>query len=123
MLRRMRRVLLTVAVLVAVAAAVFFTVLPGFVEGRMNRVVGNEQQRELGSRARALHDNLLVADLHADSLLFGRDLAVQSSRAHVDIPRLIQGNVALQVFAAVTKTPRGLNYDRNTGDSDNILPL
>ena len=51
-------------------------------------------------RARALHETLLVADLHADSLLWGRDLLVRGDRGHVDVPRLIEGNVALQVFAA-----------------------
>src|SRR4051812_48476710 len=119
----LRRVLVVATLLIALAAAVFFAWLPGFVEGRMNRVVGNEQTREISTRARTLHDHLLIADLHADSLLWGRDLAAASPRAHVDIPRLIEGNVALQVFAVVTRTPRGLNYDRNTGDSDNILPL
>ena len=42
---------------------------------------------------------------------------------HTDIPRLIEGNFALQVFDAVIKTPRGQNYDSNTGDTDNITSL
>ena len=64
-----------------------------------------------------------VADLHADSLLWGRDLGQWSDRGHVDLPRLIEGNVALQVFSVVTKSPRNLNIERNDGDSDNILLL
>jgi microsomal dipeptidase-like Zn-dependent dipeptidase len=36
---------------------------------------------------------------------------------------LIDGNVALQVFSMPTKTPRGLNIQRNTGDSDQIFWL
>lgn len=74
-------------------------------------------------RARVLHERLLVADLHADSLLWGRDLLVRGDRGHVDVPRLVDGNVALQVFAASTKSPRHLNIDRNTGDSDDIVLL
>jgi microsomal dipeptidase-like Zn-dependent dipeptidase len=35
----------------------------------------------------------------------------------------VQGNVSLQVFATVTKTPRGMNFDRNSGDTDNITLL
>ncbi len=31
--------------------------------------------------------------------------------------------MALQVFSAVTKTPRGINYDSNTDDTDNITLL
>src|SRR6476646_4151549 len=57
-------------------------------------------------RARAIHAELWVADLHADSLLWGRDLLRRGTRGQVDVPRLIEGNVALQVFAASTKSPR-----------------
>ncbi len=71
-------------------------------------------------QARILHETLTVADLHADSLLWGRDLLERGERGHVDVPRLIDGNVALQVFAASTKSPRHLNIERNTDDSDDI---
>ena len=47
----------------------------------------------------------------------------RASRGQVDIPRLIDGNVALQVFSVVTKSPRGLNIERNDDRSDNILLL
>jgi hypothetical protein len=39
-------------------------------------------------------------------------------RGQVDIPRLIEGRVARRAFTIVTKTPRGLKFQRNTGDSD-----
>ena len=62
-----------------------------------NPTVGRYPANE---RARALHETLGVVDLHADSLLWGRDLLLRGDRGHVDVPRLIEGNVALQVFAA-----------------------
>ena len=34
----------------------------------------------------SLHATLTVADLHADSLLWGRDLNQRASSGHVDIP-------------------------------------
>ncbi len=34
-----------------------------------------------------------------------------------------RGGVALQVFGVVTKTPRDLSHDRNTGETDNIRLL
>jgi membrane dipeptidase len=74
-------------------------------------------------RARALHERLWVADLHADSLLWGRDLLRRSDRGHVDIPRLIEGNVALQVLAVTTKSPRHLNIERNDDRSDDVILL
>jgi microsomal dipeptidase-like Zn-dependent dipeptidase len=41
----------------------------------------------------------------------------------MDIPRLQEGNVALQVFSATTKSPAGLNYDSNDAGSDDITKL
>lgn len=70
-----------------------------------------------------LHQKLFVADMHADTLLWNRDLLKESSYGHLDIPRMIKGNVALQGFSIVTKTPRGLNIDHNTADTDNITLL
>ena len=64
-----------------------------------------------------------IVDLHADTLLWSRDLLSRAGRGQVDLPRLQEGNVALQVFSSVTKTPRGQNYDSNGDDSDNITPL
>lgn len=71
-------------------------------------------------RARSLHAGLSVADLHADPLLWGRDLLRRSAQGQVDVPRLIEGNVALQVFAAATKSPRHLNIERNDDRTDDI---
>ena len=85
-----------------------------------NPTVGRYPANE---RARALHETLGVVDLHADSLLWGRDLLLRGDRGHVDVPRLIEGNVALQVFAASTKSPRHLNIERNDDTSDDIILL
>jgi microsomal dipeptidase-like Zn-dependent dipeptidase len=74
-------------------------------------------------RAAALHARLTVVDLHADSLLWGRDLLARGTRGHVDVPRLVAGNVALQGFTIVTKVPRGLNIERNDDRSDQVRLL
>ena len=73
--------------------------------------------------SRHLHDRLAVADLHADSLLWGRDLRRRGTTGHVDLPRLREAGVALQVFAAVTQVPMGLNMQRNTPSRDLITLL
>ncbi|HEX2754068.1 MAG TPA: dipeptidase [Candidatus Limnocylindrales bacterium] len=67
-----------------------------------------------------LHERLTIVDLHADSLLWGRDLLARASRGHVDVPRMIEGNAALQVFAVTTKVPRHMSYERNDDRSDDI---
>jgi membrane dipeptidase len=59
----------------------------------------------ISSRAAALHQSLFVADLHCDALLANRDLLMKSPLGHVDIPRLLEGNVALQVFSIPTVAP------------------
>ncbi len=71
-------------------------------------------------QAAELHATLTVVDLHADSLLWGRDLLARGDRGHLDVPRMIEGNAALQVFAVTTKVPRHLNYDANDDRSDDI---
>lgn len=118
----MRKFLLGVAVLLVLALGVFFFVLPGYVEGSMNKVL-SPPPYQASPEAVALHKTLTVADLHADSLLWGRDLLERGSRGQVDVPRLIEGNVAVQVFAVVSKTPRGQNIENNTGETDNITLL
>jgi microsomal dipeptidase-like Zn-dependent dipeptidase len=76
-----------------------------------------------GDEAQALHATLDMVDLHADTLLWGRDVLERGTRGHVDVPRLVEGRFAVQVFSTVSKTPRGQNYDRNTGDTDSITLL
>lgn len=118
----MRRIVAGGLALLAVAVVVAYAVLPGIVDRRMNTVVDADPP-PASEVARALHRTLFVADLHADQLLWARDPLVRSAHGHVDLPRLQEGNVALQVFSAVTKTPRAMNYDANTGETDNITLL
>ncbi|MGC6400212.1 dipeptidase [Sphingomonas sp. FW199] len=117
-----RKLLLGVLALVLIAATAFFTLAPGIAERGMNRVVAG-QRPEITPAARALHRRLAVADLHGDTLLWKRSLLNRSDRGQVDLPRLRAGNVALQVFSSVTKTPKNQNYAANTGETDNITLL
>ena len=101
---------------------VTFVALPGLIDRRMNRVE-DRLPAGISPRAEALHGSLFVADLHADPLLWRRDLTRWLDHGQVDVPRLQAGNVALQVFGSPTKTPRGMNYDANPGDTDNLTSL
>jgi microsomal dipeptidase-like Zn-dependent dipeptidase len=92
---------------------------PAVVEDQLNRVETHGPYK-LSDETKSLHATLDLADLHADTLLWGRDLLARSARGHVDVPRLVEGRFALQVFSTVTKTPRGQNYDSNTGDTDQL---
>ncbi len=108
--------------IVAVAALGFFGLGPGYLESSLNRVDG-KPLAPVSAEARALHKTLQIVDLHSDTLMWDRDPLKQADRGHEDLPRLQGGNVALQLFSSVTKSPRGQNYDGNTGDTDNITPL
>ncbi|HQZ94996.1 MAG TPA: dipeptidase [Pyrinomonadaceae bacterium] len=94
----------------------------GYTERKLNPIISPPPYR-LSAKASELHEKLIVADLHADSLLWNRDLNLDTPAAQVDIPKLHRGNVALQAFTVVTKTPRGLNIEQNTPDTDNIFWL
>src|SRR5262249_30555427 len=118
----MKRAFIVFILILLIAAGGFFFVVPGEVEKRMNKTL-NPPPYAASEQAIELHKKLFVADLHADSLLWSRDLLERGTRGHVDIPRLIEGNVALQAFTIVTKTPRNQNIENNTGDTDNITLL
>ena len=96
--------------------------LPGTLDRMLNRVAGAPTP-ETSSRARALFAALRVVDLHADPLLWDRDLDRRLAYGHVDVPRLLEGNVALQVFGLVTQAPLGQNFDRNEADAPDQITL
>ena len=83
----------------------------------------HDEDYDIRPDVQAFHQTLSVADLHSDLLLWDRSINRRGMTGHTDIPRLIEGSFALQVFDAVIKTPRGQNYDSNTGDTDNITML
>ncbi len=110
-------------VTVVAAAVAFFVFLPSYVERSRNNVIDHAPY-PVSDSAAALHETLIIGDLHADPLLWSRDLTERGTRGQVDIPRLIEGNVALQVFTAVTKSPAGQNYEANSAEAfDNITLL
>lgn len=117
-----RKLLLGLLGLVVLAAAGFFLFAPRMAEESMNKIDG-EPLIAVSEEAKALHATLTIVDLHADTLLWKRSLLADSDRGHVDLGRLRQGNVALQVFSSVTNTPKGQNYDSNSADGDNITLL
>lgn len=117
----MKRKFLWAAGALLLAALAFFGLAPGIVENSMNKVTGVNQP--LSARAKMLHAKLAIVDMHSDALMWKRDISARSSRGQVDLPRLEQGNFALQIFSSVTKTPKDQNYDRNGGDTDNITAL
>jgi membrane dipeptidase len=98
----------------------FFGAAP-LLDALANRTTGAELPA-VSEAAKRLHQTLWVTDLHADSLMWNRSLGTRHSRGLVDIPRMIEGGVALQAFTVVTKVPWGMNISSNT-DSTDMLTL
>ncbi|MFY0617933.1 dipeptidase [Shimia sp.] len=109
--------------LMVAGVTAFLVFAPAHVEQSRN-AVAEHAPYPVSDSAKALHSDLIVGDWHADTLLWKRNPLDRADRGQVDVPRLIEGNVAVQVFTAVTKSPAGQNYTSNSADArDNITLL
>ena len=114
--------LVTLAAFIAGVAFVQIAVVPK-TDAQMNPVRMHPPYFVSGKVER-FHRNLRVADLHTDTLLWKRDPRERHNYGHADLPRLREGGVDLQVFSAVTKSPKGLNFGENSADApDDITTL
>ncbi len=117
----MKRFIFFALGLLLLAVGGFFGLAPILADRSMNKVVApSDAPITVTPRAAVLHQKLQIVDLHSDSLLWRRDLLRGVAYGHMDLPRLERGNVTLQIFSSVTKSPEGLNYDSNKGDSDTL---
>lgn len=114
------KVMTFIVILVVIGFFVFF---PAQLDKQTN-LLHDSTLPVISEQAKTLHAQLFIGDWHSDSLMWKRDLMDKHDYAHVDIPRLQKGNVALQMFTTVTKSPDGINYEANSTDaSDNITKL
>ncbi len=118
----MTRVLIVLLGLIIAGLAVAYAIVPPMVEQGFNKTIPHEPYA-VSARATALHERIVLADLHADSLLWKRNILARGNRGHVDVPRLLDGRFGLQIFSAVTKSPSGQNYEQNDANSDQLTAL
>lgn len=107
---------------IGLGVLVYFTVAAPIADSRYN-TVEVEPPYDASTRAQAVHDTLMVADLHNDLLLWPRDPLQRYDRGHTDIPRLRKGGMGLQVFAAVTQVPRGQSYQGTDASALDQIPF
>lgn len=119
---KLRTTIVLTSGLAILAGAMFLHLAPAMIDKSQNRVVSHAPYI-ISEQARALHKSMIIGDLHADALLWKRNLAHEGDYGHVDFPKLRQGNIAIQVFPTVTKSPKGQNYEENSANSDNISLL
>jgi microsomal dipeptidase-like Zn-dependent dipeptidase len=118
----LRLFLYALASLLTLAVVGYFTVAPPIADARFNQV-GGTTDGAVSDQAQAVHDTLMVADLHNDLLLWPRDPLQRYDRGHTDVPRLREGGVGLQVFAAVTQVPTGRSYQGTDADALDQIPF
>lgn len=118
----MTRILILFALAIVVLVAMLDLFGPTLFDRAANRVY-DDPPYTLTERGRALFDDLFVVDLHGDSLLWDRDLTKRLGHGSIDVPRLLEGNVAIQSFFIVTKTPWITTIDETSPDSDAITTL
>ena len=117
----MRKFLIILLVVLFIATVSIFA-LPTLLDRTMNSVE-SPAPYPANEAASQLHQQLFIADLHDDALLWERDLLTRYDFGHSDLPRMLEGRVGLQVFSTVTKTPRRINYERNSDETDNVTLL
>lgn len=93
----------------------------------MDDVYGNTYVESMSDEVAAMHMNFTaVVNLRANSLLSSLDLRKRQSnsctfwsctRSHLDVPRLLEGNVGITMMGAVTKLPYTINQDQECGDT------
>ena len=115
--------IIIVLVLIIVYTAVVF-IAPKEFDKKLN-ITKSLPPYEISNEALTLYQSLdFIADLHCDALLWSRDLTEKNTIGHVDFPRMQEANLALQAFTIVSKSPKGQNFSKNSGDAfDNITML
>lgn len=113
----MKKLILISGSLLLFLILLFFAAGPFISEKALNSV-HKTRFRQPSEKAKALANKIFIADLHSDALMWKRDLLKKSSLGHVDVPRLIEGNVGLQTFAVVSQIPVTLNNYRNSSEND-----
>ena len=91
---------------------------------KSHNTIRNNAPYQVSDEADNIYSSLdFIGDMHCDALLWKRNLLIDNDFGQVDIPKLLKANVALQSFTIVTKSPKGQNFNKNTGESDNITSL
>lgn len=120
-MKKLKYLLYFILVLILTYLCLHLIYVPQFIDKKNNSIVSTDKQNL--PPIPDLHQKIFVADLHSDSLLWERDLSSRSARGHVDVPRMLEGHIALQGFSLVTRTPKNISIGKNDKNSDNIFWL
>ena len=116
MLKKLRNAFL---IIVAIGFVVLFGFVPSYTDKSMNKVTTTYT----GSQSNTYQSLPFIADLHCDMLLWDRNFLEEHDYGHVDLLRMQKANMAFQIFTIVSKTPRGINIEQNSDETDQIALL
>jgi membrane dipeptidase len=103
-----------IIVVLAISFGSFFFVIPQTIDATVNSVRLIGDLPTISESTKEFYKDLWVADMHADTLMWSsRDMNKRNTHGHVDIPRLIEGNVAMQIFTIVTKVALFAGFQQN----------
>ncbi|WP_206073172.1 dipeptidase [Erythrobacter colymbi] len=108
-----------------VGLALVWTVLVRTETFTAERIFGTRStpRPPVSATALELHEKLIVADLHADSLIWRRNLLHRSDLGHFDFPRMAEGGGAVQGFLVVTESPKVITGGGISDKSDQLTAL
>lgn len=110
-----KKILYSVLLLLLIGGIYFFGFVAKGLDKKYNTVSIPHPLDQLQEKVPSIP---FMADLHCDALLWDRDLLEEADHGHVDLPRMQKANMALQFFSIVSKTPKGINIESNSANSD-----
>jgi len=119
-MKRSKKILLSILLLLGIIIIAATVIIPKDLDEKYN-TVALQAPYKVSNEALQLYNSLdFISDMHCDALLWKRDLLKKNTQGSVDIPRMLEVNMALQAFTIVTKAPKEMNFDNNTGETDQI---
>ncbi len=114
-----KKIFYSILFIITLAAWVLFNFGPKYIDNWYNKVTSASTVGLFPD-----YDSLpFIADLHCDMLLWDRDFLSERDYGHVDLPRMQKANMAFQAFTIVSKTPRGINIEQNSDETDQVALL
>lgn len=118
-----KKILLALVLLIIIGLFIVVFYVADRVEASYNTTYIEKPYKFTQRSVDLLESFEFVGDLHCDAMMWQRNMNKRHKIGHVDIPRLQEGNIAFQAFTMVTKSPDGLNNDKNDADSDRLTAL
>ena len=119
-MKRSKKIVLSILLILGSIIITATVIIPKELDKKFN-MVALQPPYQVSDKAQQLYNSLdFISDMHCDALLWKRDLLKKNTQGSVDIPRMLEVNMTLQAFTIVTKAPKEMNFDNNTGDTDQI---